>query len=157
MPSYNCKPPHSSTGYSPSYLFFGREPKLPVDQLLGQGDENPVLSEDVDEWVADHYVRLKEAFDHASMKIEKEALRRKNYCDRTATDSDLKIGSRVYLKNHVIGRNKIQDTWKNEPYRVVKRTDPNGHVYVVEPLLQEGPPKTINLKRNARCKVFSVR
>ena len=36
--SYNCTP-HSTAGYAPYYLFFGREPKMPIYNLLGANED----------------------------------------------------------------------------------------------------------------------
>lgn len=53
--AYNCTP-HATTGYSPYFLFFGREPVLPVDMTLGL--ENKIYSSR-DEWVTQHFQTLK--------------------------------------------------------------------------------------------------
>ena len=137
--AYNCTP-HSSTGYSPYYLFFGREPVLPVDHHLGlPGDEGGE-----EDWLAAHHNRLHTAFDAARKMTEKEALRRQERSNRTAQDTSLTVGSRVFTRNRVLGRNKIQDKWSDRPYRVVARPYPEGHVYVIEPLDGKGDHKTVN-------------
>ena len=144
--AYNATP-HSSTGYSPHYLFFGRDPRLPIDHLMGfkesrQGDDGGV-----DGWVADHYQRLADAFKGASARSEQEALRRKSQHAATVTEEDgLVVGTRVFLRNRgVMGRNKIQDYWDPVPYQVVGRPNPRGPVYVVEPLSDpDGQRRTIN-------------
>ena len=137
--AYNATP-HSSTGYSLYYLFFGREPRLPVDHLLGfrrEEDDDPEL----DQWVADHHVRMQHAFQ------KQEALLRQQRYNETARDEDLHVGARVFLRNRSIkGRNKIQDVWDNRPYKVVRRPNPTGHVYIVAPLDGEGTEKTLNRK-----------
>ncbi len=144
--SYNCTP-HSTTGYSPYYLFFGREPHLPVDHLFGLAEDD-VIDEtlgNVDDWVTDHYLRLRDAFARASTNSEKEVLRRQQRNDVKAVDTSISIGARVFVRNRgIIGRNKIQDTWCSTPYRVVRRPDPDGHVYVVEPLTGDGSERTLN-------------
>ena len=141
--AYNATP-HSSTGYSPYYLFFGREPRLPVDHLLGftaEGDDDP----ETDQWVADHHKRMKYAFERASGTIEKEALRRQRRHNETARDEDLPVGTKVFIRNRNIqGRNKIQDAWDGRPHRVVGKPNSTGHVYIVTPLNGEGPEKTLN-------------
>jgi transposase InsO family protein len=63
--AYNCTP-HSSTSYSPYYLFFGREPRLPIDAMLGLGDTSETGDGTIDEWVTDHYSRLCSAFETAT-------------------------------------------------------------------------------------------
>ena len=68
--AYNCTP-HSSTGYSPYYLFLGREPRLPVDHLLDVGEEESGFS--VDDWVTTHHYRLGEAFRLDGSRMENEA------------------------------------------------------------------------------------
>ena len=53
--SHNCTQ-HASTGYSPYFLLFGRDPRLPVDNILGL--ESFSEGGGVDDWVTKHYFRL---------------------------------------------------------------------------------------------------
>ncbi len=122
---------HSSTGYSPYYLFFGREPRLPIDHLLGIDDQSEDNHPDLDQWVADHHTQMRPAFELASGKTEKEALRRQQHHNETAKDEDLPI----FLHNRANkGRNKIQDFWADTPHKVIGRPNHTEHVYVVMPL-----------------------
>lgn len=58
---YNTTP-HQSTGESPFFLMFGREPRLPVDFLLGRvRDSEPG---EVQDWMTEHQARLKVAFEN---------------------------------------------------------------------------------------------
>ena len=144
--SYNCTP-HSSTGFSPYYLFFRRDPVLPLAHLLGQQEENHIEEDNiVDEWVSTHCERLKTAFQLAGAKMEKEALRRRNLNDRKAQDTGIPVGGCVFLKNHGFqGRHKIQDHWDDTPYKVLEHMN-EGNVYVTEPLV--GPKITRRVHRN---------
>ncbi|XP_033111018.1 uncharacterized protein LOC117112073 [Anneissia japonica] len=140
--AYNATP-HSSTGYSPYYLFYGREPKLPIDHILGNGIEEGE-GRNIEEWVAEHHNRLHKAFRSASTETEKHALARRERNNRTATEADLQIGARVFIRNHQLGRNKIQDYWSPNPYVVIKRPDPSGNVYTVKPLTGSGNTRTVH-------------
>ena len=127
--AYNCTP-HSTTGYSPYYLFFGREPTLPMDHLIGSASH----TEECKEWITEHQERLEQAFRLASARTEREALRRQTRNNLKASDTSIPVGSRVFLKNRVQGRSKIQDVWDATPYKVVKQLD-TGNTYVVVPLV----------------------
>ena len=140
--SYNCTP-HSTTSYSPYYLMFGRDPKLPLDHLLGMpsSDEDDQL----DEYVASHQRRLRDAFRVASRCSENESLKRRTRNDKAANASDLPVGCRVFVRNVKIrGRSKMQDNWEEEPYRVLDRPNPEGNVYVVTLLNADGPMRTLH-------------
>lgn len=131
---YNITP-HSTTGYSPYYLFFGREPKLPIDHLLGV--------ETNETWMENHHENLRKALDVAAANVEKEVQRRKRGHDDS--NADLAIGTRVYVRKRGIkGRNKIQDFWDDVPYKVISRPYPGREVYVVEPLVGGGMAKTLH-------------
>ncbi|KAJ8333982.1 hypothetical protein SKAU_G00413010 [Synaphobranchus kaupii] len=56
----------------------------------------------------------------------------------------LPIGSVVYRRNHVQGRNKIQDIRGSTKYRVVSCLDDVGRVYAVCPLEGIGPVKNFH-------------
>ena len=142
--SYNCTP-YSTTGYAPYYLFFGREPKMPIDHLLGVTEDIDYSSGTIDEWVADHYKRLHAAFQIADNNTTRKTEKRQARHNLLADATDLPIGRRVLVRDRTIrGRNKIQDTWLSNPYRVVERRDAGGNVYTVEPLNGQGGLKTVN-------------
>lgn len=141
--AYNCTP-HSNTGYSPYYLFFGREPTLPVDQMLGSVSQ---VEGECSEGITEHQERLEKAFRLASVKTEKETLRRQARSNLKAIDTSLPVGVTVYLRNRVKGRNKMQDVWDATPHKVIRRLDP-GNTYVVVPLVtlpgEEESRKTVH-------------
>ena len=118
MFTYNCTP-HSSTGYTPYFLFFGREARLPIDHLLSY---QPNLRTNTDGWVELHHQRLK------------DAVTRKNRHDNTARPPTLLVGTTVLLRNRISGRNKIQDVWSMIPYRVIGQVSKDNSAYLVERL-----------------------
>ena len=135
--AYNCTP-HATTGYSPYFLFFGREPVLPVDLTLGMENKNETLEE---EWVTKHFNTLKEAFELAVTKTEKEALKRQERLNLKADNQELPVGARVFLRNHPKGRCKIQDAWNDRPFRI---TDKKENMYKVEALDGRGEGKYVH-------------
>lgn len=124
---YNVTP-HSSTGFSPYYLLYGREPKLPVDFLLGINNDSE--SFEVDEWLHTHRERLRYAWAAAEKNTEKSAEKRREFHERKSTPCSIDVGTKVLLRNHVQGRNKIQDVWKPDPYIITEKLQEN--VYKVK-------------------------
>ena len=118
--------PHASTGFSPYYLFFGREPRLPVDEMLKIDAAEIPLGTD---WVTEHQQRLQDAFSLASERLEREAVKRAAKHNKGSQEHPLQLGDRVFLRNRVVGRHKIQDHWQSVPHKVISH-----NVYVVEPM-----------------------
>ncbi len=122
--------PHATTGFSPYQLHFGRRPNLPIDIIFS----TPQAAESVkniDAWVLKHRVNLKKAYDLAMSRTMQKAGQRKKRHDRKAKEYALHIGDKVLLRNRVQGRNKIQDVWSPNPYKVVSRID-GGNAYSVQ-------------------------
>ena len=102
--AYNVTP-HSSTGYSPHYLLFGEEPRLPVDFLLGSegGGPNDVENVITDDLMSQHQHRLKEAHQKAGEHLRQAALNRESLRNSKSYSPTICEGDRVYLRNRVIG------------------------------------------------------
>lgn len=136
---YNVAP-QASTGYSPFYLMFGREPRLKIDLLLGLGND---IEQSADDWIRMHRNRLGEAQELAKQNLEKASEKRLKRCNEGSKDTAIAIGTRVLLRSHPLGRNKIQDHWDSTPYRVVNKLQDN--VYVIQ--LADGTGCTKNVTR----------
>ena len=135
---YNCTP-HSSTGLSPFYVFLGREPMLPVDLLLGSvGNEDKAVTP-LTPWVESHQRKLREAAEAAAKNIQKKSTSRCERVNLNTNDKGIAIGTRVLLRNHLQGRNKIGDYWRTVPYKVISR--PQTNVYEVQLADGTGPTK----------------
>ena len=145
--TYNVTP-HSSTGFSPYYLMFGRSPRLPVDFLLGveAGRETELATE----WVCEHQHRLSEAFGQAQKNLKQAAAERKARYDKRIHCVPLKLGDRVLVRDHPIGRAKIQDAWKPETYVVVGVPEREGGPFVVSVEGQRGR-LVVNRMELKRC------
>jgi transposase InsO family protein len=140
---YNCTP-HSSTGISPYYLFFGKDPVLPVDLSLGLvlKDDQVSNHEPVDQWLTQHEKDLNAAAQIAWKNLNKNAKERQRIYNKKSKPAPLQVGAIVLLRNRVAGRNKIQDFWSATPYKVVTVLPHN--VYKVQLADGIGPYKTLH-------------
>ena len=91
----NCTK-HESTEYSPFFLMFGRQPRLPVDLLLGSaGDlEDGTTYEDYVHSLRD---RLRFAYDLAASHVDKAQKSQKQRYDLKARSNRVVIGDRVLI------------------------------------------------------------
>uniref|UniRef100_A0A667YA11 Integrase catalytic domain-containing protein n=1 Tax=Myripristis murdjan TaxID=586833 RepID=A0A667YA11_9TELE len=141
---YNTTP-HQGTGESPFLLMFGREPRLPIDFLLGRA-QDPVQGE-VQDWLVEHQARLEVAFANARERLLVAAERRKERHDQGVRDAPLQVGQLVYLRDHSArGRHKIQDIWSSVVYQVLRAPSGGGPVYTIAPV--DDLQKTRNVHRD---------
>ena len=124
---------HQATGESPFLLMFGREPRLPIDFLLGQAVDQPLQG--THEWLLEHEARLGVAFARAQERLLAAASRRKENYDHGVREAPLQEGQLVYLRDHgARGRHKIRDLWCPVLYRVLRAPAQGGSVYTVAPV-----------------------
>lgn len=106
--AYNATP-HSTTGYSPFYLMFGRDPRLPIDRLV---EMEETQDHQPSTWITKHQTELRDAHQRAAARLAKEADTRKKRFDRHSRTRvpPIEVGHRVLVRDRTIrGRNKIQD------------------------------------------------
>ena len=140
--AYNATP-HASTGYSPHYLLFGRDPWLPIDAFLGQELREDDCDSSIDGWLATHQKRLQDAYSHANERLGAAAESRNMLHERLKMSEPLTLGCRVYQRNRLPGRNKMQDAWSPEVYKVVRIPAEPGGPYHIERADGFGRPQTV--------------
>ncbi|KAL6472418.1 hypothetical protein MHYP_G00186060 [Metynnis hypsauchen] len=123
---------NDATGYSPYFLMYGREARLPVDISFGnslKGDEEVTHSQYVRKLRQD----LESAYRLAAEAADKNHQRNKKLYDKLVRCQALDHGDRVLLKNLGLkGKHKLQARWNPVPYVVIGKM-PNLPVYQVKP------------------------
>ena len=141
--AYNCTK-NAATGFSPYYLLFGREPRLPVDVEFGlqRGNQRGPLGES--NYVSQLRRQLKFAHNKAKLVASKQQARHKGLYDRKCRGATLYVGDLVLVKQTAWkGRHKIQDHWEEEEYQVVDQPTPGVPVYVVKSIAG-GRPRVLH-------------
>ncbi|CAG2185174.1 unnamed protein product [Mytilus edulis] len=97
---YNATP-HSSTGYTPYFLMFGHEPRLPIDNLFH--NDMTEIDTDLDIYLANHQKRMTEALKTANENIHKKASERQEILKRRTDDKSTEIGSNIFIEETCTG------------------------------------------------------
>ena len=119
--AYNCTK-HSTTGYAPYFLMFGRKPRLPIDVHFGI--ENLSEAKPYCVYVDNLRQRLSYAFDRAGEATKKRAAINKRNYDVNARDSCLYPGDRVLVRNlNIRGKHKLSNRWEDHIHRVIEKVN----------------------------------
>ena len=122
---YNSTP-HSITRFTPYFLMFGRQPTVPLDQLINNTRGN--WNEDA---VARQAKLLREAHKVAKDRLTRAAAASKRRYDKRAHASPLPVGSRVLLKRCAFtGRHKLSDKYGDHQYIIIERNR-DGDLYAI--------------------------
>ena len=142
--AYNCTK-NASTGFSPYFLMYGRQPRLPIDVKFGlfRNLSSSTFSK------SKYVDRLKKRLDYAYSKADeiqsKESARQKQRYDRKAKHVQLDPGDLVLVR--VVahkGRHKIQNKWEDQEYVIVSQPNLDIPVYKVKPTTGEGRIRTLH-------------
>ena len=140
--AYNCTR-HSSTGFSPYYLMFGREPRLPIDLVFGLEINQP--KQPRTKYVQDMRERLRHSYQLASEAAKKSGKRQKKYYDIKSRNSFLHVGDRVLVKIVAFdGKHKLSNKWEEEVYIVLDQPNESIPVYVVGKENGDGRKRTLH-------------
>lgn len=140
--AYNCTR-NDATGYSPYYLMFGREARLPIDLCFGTSPDGAGCS-DYLQYVDKLKSDLKRAYELAVTVANKSHGKNKRYYDNRVRDQVLEKGDRVLVRALGLpGKHKLGDKWRSDPYIVVEKL-PDLPVYRVKPEKGRGMVKTLH-------------
>ena len=129
--AFNCTK-NESTCYSPFFLVFGRQPRLPIDLIFGLGKEEASGRKDdyVDKWRRS----MEEAYRIAGKTVARAGKEAKDRHDRKPCSAVLLPGDRVLVRNVLErgGPGKLRSHWEENVHIVVKRLG-DSPVYEVRP------------------------
>ena len=141
--AYNCTQQPSTT-YSPYFLMFGRQPRLPVDFEMGLPVD--ILGDNCSKirYVQKLKQRLDFAYKKAKEMSQKQAQKYKSSYDRKVKGSQLRENDIVLVKRVAWkGRHKIQNKWEPSEYIVIEQPNLKVPVYKVKSL-EDGKIKILH-------------
>ena len=140
------------TGYSPFYLMFGRESRLPIDLIFGIEIEKPLKASSYDQYVRDWQTSMKQAVEIAQKNIAvTRKYNEKNYNKKVKLVNEIVVGDYVLLRNRSErgGTGKLRSHWEDVVYKVIEK-DSNLPVYTIQSLDGKKPPKRVH-RNNIMC------
>ena len=130
--AYNCTR-NVATGFSPYFLLFGREPRLPVDVEFGLQRGGQRGSPGESNYISQLKRRLQFAYKKAKCMAQKQQARHGGLYSLRCRGATLSVGDLVLVKQTAWkGRHKIQDKWEDREYQVVDQPTPGIPVYTVK-------------------------
>ena len=132
--AYNCTR-NTATGFSPYFLLFGREPRLPVDVEFGLQRAGQKGSPGESNYISQLKKRLQFAYRKAKCMAQKQQAKHRGLYNLRCRGATLSVGDLGLVKQTAWkGRHKIQDRWEDSEYQVVDQPTPGIPVYTVKNL-----------------------
>ena len=139
---YNSTP-HTSTGFQPYELMFGRKAPTPCNGWLGLAHYKSDSFKSKTVWLNQQLGAMMHANKQALKFINKS--NQCNKCQTAGKELVIPNGNHVLLQDHLEGHNKIQNRFKSDVYIVVRHhNEPN--VYYI---------KLLNSDKKALSKVVN--
>ena len=143
--AYNCTR-NEATWFSPYFLLFGREPRLPVDVEFGLQRGGQKGSPEESNYISQLRRRLKFEHRKARHMAQRQQAKHRELYDMKCRGATLDVGDLVLVKHTSWkGRHKIQDRWESGEYQVVGQPTLGVPVYTVKRIARG---KTRVLHRN---------
>ena len=121
---------HDSTKFTPFYLMFGREPRLPIDAMFGLNPSHDQVDES--QFAANLRKQLDFAYSLVRENQQASSNKNKKGFDLKVRGALPNIGDKVLVKNVGIrGKHKLADLWEPDVYIVVDRPDESLPVYSI--------------------------
>ena len=117
---------HESTSFTPNYLVFGRENRMPIDVVLASdSDPKPNLASE-SEYAAELVDRLRTAHQQARECLKRSAETRKRSYDLKVKPVEFEVGQWVYYlyQRRFKGRSPKWTSAYTGPYRIVHKIPP---------------------------------
>jgi transposase InsO family protein len=141
--AYNCTR-HDTTGYSPYFLMFGRQPRLALDVVLGLASTD-IHHKDYNKYIGKLKQNLEKSYELASTSAMTAQKRQKGQYDKRLRGAVVEPGDRVLVKIVAFdGKHKIADRWEDDAYTVLQQPSANIPVYVVQKENGTGPKRTLH-------------
>jgi hypothetical protein len=142
---------NKSTGFSPFYLMFGRESRLPIDLLFGIELVKEHKTTTYDAYVTDWHESMKQAVAIAQKHIDVGKRANVRNYDKKVKMVEVVVGDKVLLKNNEQGgTGKLRSFWEDAVYEVVEK-DPNLPVYTIKPIDGKKKPKRVHRNLIMSC------
>ena len=115
---------HKSTGFTPFYLMYGRQARIPIDLIYSTPEPS---DQSQGEYARNLRQSLEKAYSTARERLQTAAQRQKTNYDKCIHGEPFTVGDLVYLHNPVVPKGKCRKLhcpWTG-PFSVIKRISDN--------------------------------
>ena len=133
-----------TTGQTPYFLMFGRQPRLPIDIAFGLRN-NSSQRQSMSSYVSKMRDRLQKSYELATKATQKAQQRQKSHYDLRSRGGKVEVDDLVLVKIVAFdGKHKLANKWEEEPYRVLRQPNPDVPVYEVQRESGEGRKRILH-------------
>lgn len=141
---------HETTGYTPFFLLFGREARIPADIVYGAPPDDGVRSDSLSEFVDRQQQRLRDAYDQVRQDLKGCAQRRKRQYDLRTRPRTYNVGSWVWCLDprRRTGRYKKWQSPYCGPFLVTRQRGPVNYEIQLGPRAR---PRVVHVDKLKEC------